>query len=87
MPGVKDWLKKAASDLKASKKLSDDDETFDCSLFHTHQCAEKSLKAFIVLAQKAIPRTHDLAFLLLDCMKINNELSLLKKESKKLCHI
>ena len=60
MPGVKDWLKKASSDLKASKKLSDDDETLDCSVFHTHQCAEKALKAFIVFIQQAIPKTHDL---------------------------
>ena len=44
MPGVKDWLKKASSDLKASRKLSDDNETLDCSVFHTHQCAEKALK-------------------------------------------
>jgi len=84
MPGVKDWLKKASSDLKASKKLSDDDETLDCSVFHTHQCAEKAFKAFIVLSQKAIPKTHDLSFLLARCMEINHELVLLLEESKKL---
>lgn len=55
MPGIKDWIKKAASDLKASKKLSDDQETFDCSAFHTHQCAEKAFKAFIIATQQAIP--------------------------------
>lgn len=84
MPGVKDWLKKASSDLKASKKLSDDIETFDCSVFHTHQCAEKALKAFMVLAQKAIPKTHDLNFLIGHCIEINNALVLLLEESKNL---
>lgn len=84
MPGVKDWLKKASSDLKASKKLSDDIETFDCSVFHTHQCAEKALKAFIVLAQKSILKTHDLGVLLDHCIEINNEFMLLEKESKNL---
>ena len=84
MPGVKDWLKKASSDLKASKKLSDDIETLDCSVFHTHQCAEKTLKAFMVLAQKSIPKTHDLSFLLEHCIEINNEFMFLRKESKNL---
>jgi len=84
MPGVKDWLKKASSDLKASKKLSDDDETLDCSVFHTHQCAEKALKSFIVLAQKCIPRTHDLGLLLDHCVAINDEFALLRNESRAL---
>lgn len=84
MPGVKDWLKKASSDLKASKKLSDDDETWDCAVYHTHQCAEKSLKAFIVRAQQAIPKTHDLGLLLARCMEINNEFVLLHQESRNL---
>ncbi len=84
MPGVKNWLKKASSDLKASKKLSDDFETFDCSVFHTHQCAEKALKAFIVLAQKPIPKIHDLGVLLERCIEINKAFVLLHRESKSL---
>lgn len=84
MPGVKDWLKKASSDLKASKKLSDDNETFDCAVFHTHQCAEKAFKAFIVFAQQAIPKTHDLRFLFECCLEINSEFLFLKEESRDL---
>ncbi|MCF7899192.1 HEPN domain-containing protein [Candidatus Babeliales bacterium] len=82
MPGVNDWLKKASSDLKASKKLSDDDETLDCSVFHTHQCAEKIFKAFIVFSKKPIPKTHDLRFLLLCCVEVDPEVMLLSDESK-----
>jgi HEPN domain-containing protein len=82
MPGVNDWLKKASNDLKASKKLSDDDETFDCSVFHTHQCAEKAFKAFIVSTKQAIPKTHDLKFLLERCAKVNSGLLFLLEESK-----
>lgn len=77
MPGVNDWLKKASSDLKASKKLSDEHETLDCSVFHTHQCAEKAFKALIVYAHHAIPKTHDLGFLLIHCTKIDPKLILL----------
>lgn len=46
--------------------------------------ASNDLKAFIVLSQKAIPRTHDLSVLLANCMKINNELVLLHEESRSL---
>lgn len=84
MPGIKDWLKKASNDLTASKKLSDDHETLDCSVFHTHQCAEKALKAFIVSTKQAIPKTHDLGFLLTSCAKIDPKLMLLVNESKEL---
>ena len=54
MPGIKDWLRKASSDLKAAKKLSDDDETFDCSVFHTHQCAEMADSLRLVLANSLL---------------------------------
>ena len=84
MPGIKDWLKKALSDLKAAKKLSDDNETFDCSVFHTHQCAEKALKAFIVSSHQAVPKTHDLKLLLGYCLEISIEFLLIKEESKSL---
>ena len=84
MPGPKDWLKKASNDLKASKKLSDDDETLDCSVFHTHQCAEKAFKAFIVFARQVIPKTHDLKFLLECCTKVDSELMFLLAESNDL---
>jgi hypothetical protein len=49
MPGVKDWLKKASSDLKASKKLSDDDETLDCSVFHIYPLTRMCLIILINL--------------------------------------
>ena len=84
MPGVSDWLKKASSDLKASKKLSDDNETFDCSVFHTHQCAEKALKAFIVFIKQSIPKTHDLSFLLEYCSKNDPKFLLMQTDGNKL---
>ncbi len=84
MPGINEWLKKASSDLKASKKLSDDDETFDCSVFHTHQCAEKAFKAFIVYTHQAIPKTHNLKLLLEHCSKVTPDLMLLLEESNHL---
>ena len=80
MPGINHWLKKASSDLKASKKLSDDEETFDCSVFHTHQCAEKALKAFIISTHQPIPKTHDLKLLLIGCAKVDQDLMLFQEK-------
>lgn len=84
MPGVNEWLEKAFGDLLASKKLSDDERTLDCAIFHTHQCAEKALKAFVVFVQQPIPKTHDLGFLLTYCAKHDYEFSFLDEECKKL---
>ncbi|KKQ32270.1 MAG: HEPN domain protein [candidate division TM6 bacterium GW2011_GWF2_37_49] len=64
-----DWLFKAKSDLKSAKKLSkDDDETLDTAAYHTQQCVEKTLKAFLVFNNRVPPRTHDLEKLLELCV-------------------
>lgn len=90
MPGVKDWIKKSSSDLKASQKLLDDEETLDCAVFHAHQCAEKIFKAFLVLTKQPIPKTHNLGFLLSSCADSDpTTFMLLKEEAKNLnpyCH-
>lgn len=84
MPGLKDWLKKASGDLKASKKLSGDNETLDPAIYLTHQSAEKSLKTFFVGIGTAIPKTHDLGLLLDGCTKFNREFMVLQKECQNL---
>ncbi len=84
MPGVHDWLQKASNDLQASKLLADHASVLDCSVFHTHQCAEKAYKAFIVLTQQPIPKTHDLGALLVRCAAVDLEFMLLQEESTKL---
>lgn len=68
------WLAKALSDLKSAKKLSkDDDETLDTAAYHTQQCAEKALKAFLAFKNQNIPYTHDLERLLGLCVKHDKE--------------
>ncbi|MBX9831307.1 HEPN domain-containing protein [Candidatus Babeliales bacterium] len=69
MPGIKDWLKKASSDLKSAKMLSKDDDVLDVAVFHTHQCAEKALKTYLVFCQSPILKTHDLPKLLEVCVQ------------------
>lgn len=84
MPGVKDWINKALADLKLATKSVGDDETLDPAVYLTHQCAEKSLKTFLVFIGKKIPKTHDLSVLLEDCIKFDSAFVLLQRECKAL---
>ena len=69
MPGVNDWITKAMGDLRSSRKLiKDDNETLDTAAYHTQQCAEKSLKAFLIFKGQKVPKTHDLETLLEYCL-------------------
>lgn len=85
MPGHNDWLKKAQSDLKMARKgLKDDDDTLDCVVYHTHQCAEKALKGYYVFKGKPVDRTHDLEYLLKMCCEIDFDFFSLKNHVQKL---
>ncbi|MFA6527497.1 MAG: HEPN domain-containing protein [Candidatus Babeliales bacterium] len=69
------WLNKALGDLKSAKKLSkEDDETLDTAAYHTQQCAEKALKAFLIFNHHAPKKTHDLEKLLELCTKYDSSL-------------
>jgi len=47
-----EWLSKAQNDLRSAKKLiSDEDPIYDTAIYHAQQCAEKSLKAFLIKNQ------------------------------------
>lgn len=62
------WLTKALSNLSSAKKLSqDDDETLETALYHTQQCAEKSLKAYLCFQNQDTTQKHDLGKLLESC--------------------
>ena len=84
MPGIKDWLRKASSDLKLATKAVGDDETLDPGVYLTHQCPEKSLKTFFVLIGKKVPKTHLLSELLDDCVLLDQKFMLIHKECQRL---
>ncbi len=59
---VREWVIKAENDLKTAVqtlKLGSKCPT-DTVAFHAQQCAEKYLKALLVLRSTAFPRIHDL---------------------------
>lgn len=73
------WLKKAKSDLRLARRTCNENviEEFDAAIYHTQQCAEKTLKAFLAFNQQQIVKTHDLPRLLELCVQIDQEFYLL----------
>jgi HEPN domain-containing protein len=59
---AKEWLRYAKSDLKTANHMFFDvnPKETEISCYHTHQCAEKSLKAYLIAKNIEPPRTHDL---------------------------
>lgn len=45
----------------------------DAICFHSQQCAEKYLKAFLVFHGKQVPRTHNIAWLIVQCADIDSD--------------
>ena len=62
---VKEWIAKAEQDYLASKTLLRKRtlSVYDVICFHSQQCIEKYLKAFLTFKSVRFPRTHDLAVL------------------------
>lgn len=56
------WLLKAKNDLEASKLLYKADY-LDIAIYHTQQCAEKSLKGFLAFLKQPLIKSHDLVAL------------------------
>ena len=65
------WLLIARDDLNSAKHLFK--KELLTSLFHIQQCAEKSLKAFLVAHQAPIIKTHDLSKINKACTNINQD--------------
>ncbi len=62
---IREWLAKADNDLKAAAHtltLGKDCPT-DTVGFHAQQCAEKHIKALLILRATAFPKTHDIQVL------------------------
>lgn len=65
------WLFKANHDLKSSKILiQNEDPLPDIAIYHTQQCGEKALKAFLAYNRQTLSKTHNLKTLLEECIDI-----------------
>jgi len=65
-PITLEWIAKAEGDFATAEReiKATDRPNYDAVCFHTQQCAEKYLKAFLQEAGISFPRIHDLANLL-----------------------
>lgn len=72
------WLFKADNDLKSAKKLIEGElKILDTAVYHTQQCAEKSLKAYLSFKNEEIKKTHDIEVLINMCCKIDDTFKVL----------
>ena len=68
------WLYKAENDLKSARKLIDGEiKILDTAIYHTQQCAEKGLKAYLSYKNEEIKKTHDIEVLINLCSKIDSD--------------
>lgn len=60
------WIDKAEGDWEAAGRAANAEEGrfYDHVCFHSHECTEKYLKARLVEADVAFPKTHNLPHLL-----------------------
>jgi len=70
------WLLIAKEDLASAKLLSS--IPFMTTLFHIQQCAEKALKAYVVLKKGSVIKTHDLVRLIDICIEMDKEFETLR---------
>lgn len=77
---VSEWVKKAEGDFATAQRelrarLA---PNYDSACFHAQQCAEKYLKAFLVLHGHEPPRTHNLVELLRLGLNLDTSLEMLR---------
>lgn len=66
MGAVRSWVQKGEHDIEAAERILTPVEgcPFDTVCFHAQQCAEKYLKALLVLHSVEFPKTHNLRLLI-----------------------
>lgn len=71
---VKNWIAKAENNLKTAKDESKtENPATDTICFHSQQCAEKYLKAYLIYHGKEFRKTHDIAELIETCKEIDED--------------
>ncbi len=76
---AKEWLRFAQDDLRSAEVLLKE-EIFNEVCFHAQQCAEKGIKAFLVLQDQVVPKTHRLIDLLEEAIKLDPKLEAMRKD-------
>ncbi|MDR2596179.1 MAG: HEPN domain-containing protein [Treponema sp.] len=74
---AKEWLRYAKSDLNTARHMFNDvhPKEIEISCYHAQQCAEKSLKAYLIAKETDLPYIHDLIELIRLCTAIESSFS------------
>jgi HEPN domain-containing protein len=74
-----EWVQKAEDDFIVAQKMlrARKQPVYDAVCFHSQQCAEKYLKAFLQENSFDIPKTHKLPDLLKLCKEVDSSLEIL----------
>lgn len=81
----KEWVNYSEKDYIAAQFLmTAANPPIEIICYHCQQSAEKLLKAFLIKNDIIPSRTHDLNLLVNECIKIENTVSILKKECNRL---
>jgi HEPN domain-containing protein len=73
---VKQWIEKAKEDKLVIERMTVPEILAPAAVcFHCQQMVEKYLKAYLIIKDKEIIKTHNIEFLLLSCAEIDPEFS------------
>jgi HEPN domain-containing protein len=83
---VAEWVAKAEADFNTARRelRVRRAPNYDGVCYHSQQCAEKMLKAFLVAEQLRPPPTHNLVELLRLCMRHDGTFDLLRPDLESL---
>lgn len=73
---IAQWIEKAENDLKVAEhesNLPEGEAITDAICFHCQQAVEKLLKGFLASRNIDFGKTHNLEFLLEECIKVDSE--------------
>ncbi|MGH2458439.1 MAG: HEPN domain-containing protein [Chloroflexota bacterium] len=68
---TREWLDRAARDLRLARLAVDDSSLVGLAAFHCQQATEKALKAYLAWRNQPPRRTHDLPTLLAQCQTLD----------------
>lgn len=67
-----EWTIKADKDIKTVEIMKDIGDVTEIVCFHCQQAVEKYLKALLIKNNKEVTKTHNIDFLLQQCIEINS---------------
>ena len=76
-----EWIKYAENDILTAETMKNISKPpMEIVCYHCQQAAEKILKAFLVLNDEPVTKTHDLVFLNSKCVKYDETFTEINKE-------